>query len=556
MPTEDYSDVLQLSLSEIERRQKKLDGYLHTDEYQQTLMNRLKFNDAALHKSEARQTLWQLCARPDNPAEGCIFFIENFGYTFDPRPEATLHHFPFILYDYQKDAIRWLIQHIDEGKDGLVEKSRDMGVSWILFVWVPIWYWLFRDGVNILVGSYKEALVDNRTKDSLFGMIDYAVDSLPKWILPKGFSKDKHRTQMKLTNPVTGNLVVGDTMNPDFGRGTRKTVILFDELGSWEYAKDAWDGAADSTSCRIANSTPKGWNFYATLRKAMFERDPKDVLRLHWTVHPLKDQEWYQAEKTRRNDEAAVAQELDISYNKSQEGRVYPEWSDTHVTEGTFEYDENLPLYVGWDFGYTDDTAIVWCQIKNGRLRVLDCYRNNGKTIDFYVPFVTGMMASDGYIYSKHDLEVIEAHKGWKRGTHFGDPAGRFTNPVVNLTVMDVLRNNGIIVNFADSWKEFNRRKAATKHRIMGGIDLNMNPRTNYFALCMTQAAYPKIKHQGIEEVRSLKPKHDYTSHYRSSFEYLCLGLEDIAGRTARVYDKFPKRGSENTSGRRRTLSY
>lgn len=550
MPTEDYS-VEEISLSEIERRQQKLQKYLADSDYQDRLLNRLKFNDAALRKSEARQTLWQLCARPDNPAEGCIFFIENFAYTFDPRPEATLHHFPFILYPYQKDAIRWLVDHIDSGKDGLVEKSRDMGVSWILFVWVPLWYWLFRDGVNFLVGSYKEALVDNRTKDSLFGMIDYAVDSLPKWILPRGFNKDKHRTQMKLTNPVTGNLVVGDTMNPDFGRGTRKTAILFDELGSWEYAKDAWDGAADSTSCRIANSTPKGYNFYAMLRNSGI-----DVLTLHWKLHPLKDETWYEAEKKRRNDEAAIAQELDISYNKSLEGRVYSEWNEKYVQDGLFEYDETLPLYVGWDFGYTDDTAIIWCQIKNGRLRIVDCYRNNGKTIDFYVPFITGYMASDGYTYTKFDLEVIERHKGWKRGTHFGDPAGRFTNSVINLTVMDVLRNNGIVVNFADSWKEFNRRKAAAKHRILDGIDVNKNPRTNYFTLCMTQASYPKVKHQGIEEVRSLKPKHDYTSHYRSAFEYLCLGLEDLRGRTEKVYDKFPRRTNQHTQGRRRTLAY
>lgn len=553
---EDYSVVQEISVNEIERRQHKLDAYLHSDEYMERLVNRLKFNDAALHHSEARQTLWNLCARPDNPAEGCIFFIENFGYTFDPRPEATLHHFPFILYPYQKDAIRWLVEHIDQGKDGLIEKSRDMGVSWVVFVWVPIWYWLFRDGVNILVGSYKEALVDNRTKDSLFGMIDYAIDSLPKWILPRGFNKEKHRTQMKLTNPVTSNLIVGDTMNPDFGRGTRKTVILFDELGSWEYAKDAWDGAADATSCRIANSTPKGLNFYARLRKQLFDKDQHDVLRLHWREHPLKDDIWYEAEKKRRGDEAAVAQELDISYNKSMEGRVYPEWNEKYVTEGVFEYDETLPLYVGWDFGYTDDTAIIWAQPKNGRLRIVDTYRNNGKTIDFYIPLITGYLSSDGYTYTKFDLDVIERHKGWKRGVHFGDPAGRFVNPVVNLTVLDVLRNNGIIVNFADSWKDFSRRKAAAKHRILDGIDVNMNPRTSYFVDCITQSAYPKIKNQGVDEVRSLKPKHDSTSHYRSAFEYLCLGLEDIKGRAERVYDRFPKKHTTGAGPARRAVSY
>lgn len=547
MDEETKSDV---DSREIDRRRKKLEEYLNSEEYKEKILLRLKINDACLNHAEARSTTWNLCARPDNPVEGCIFFIENFGYTFDPRPQSPPHHFPFILFEYQKDLIKWLIEHIDSGRDGLVEKSRDMGVSWVVFVWVCIWYWLFKDGINILLGSYKEALVDNRTKDSLFGMIDYGIDSLPKWILPKGFNKDKHRQQMKLVNPVTQNLITGDTMNPDFGRGTRKTVIMFDELGSWAYAQDAWGAAGDSTSCRIANSTPKGYNFYAMLRNSGI-----DVITLKWNLHPLKDREWYEYERTRR-DEENVAQELDISYNKSQEGRVYHEWNDVTVEEGVFEYDENLPLYVAWDFGYTDDTAIIWAQLKNGKLRIVDTYRNAGKTIDFYVPFVTGIMPSDGYIYSKFDIEVIEAHKHWKRGTHFGDPAGRFQNSVVNLTVLDVLRQNGIHVNFQDSWKEFQKRKTAAKLLMRDGIELNKNPRTVYFNMCMSQAAYPRVKNQGVEEVRSLKPKHDYTSHYRSAFEYLALGLAETRNKREQVYDKYPKERYTSGPRRRRAVSY
>jgi hypothetical protein len=538
-------------LSEIQRRQKLFEDFQATEDYREKIIQRLKLNDAANRRTEARGTLWNLCARPDNPAEGCIFFIENFGFTFDPRPQANPNNLPFMLYDYQKDLIRWLIAHIDEGKDGFIEKSRDMGVSWTAFVWVPIWYWLFRDGVNILLGSYKEDLVDNRTKDSLFGMIDYGVDSLPKWLLPRGFNKEKHRTHMKLRNPANENLIAGDTMNPDFGRGTRKTVILFDELGSWDYAKDAWDAAADSTSCRIANSTPKGRNFYALLRESGI-----DIITLHWKLHPLKDTQWYEHEKLRR-DEESVAQELDISYSKSQEGRVYPEWSEKNVEEGVFEYDDGLPLYVSWDFGYTDDTAIIWAQPKDGKLRIIDTYRNTGKTIDFYVPFITGYLSSDSYAYSKFDLEVVEKHRPWKRGVHFGDPAGRFTNQVVNVSVLDVLRQNGIFINFQDSWKEFARRKTAAKLLIRDGIELNLNPRTRYFALCIMDASYPKVKAAGVETIKSLKPKHDYTSHYRSAFEYLALGLEDLNQSKHKIYDKFPKKEGGNSSRRgRRSLSY
>ena len=540
-----------IEVQEFQRRKTLVQDYLHSKEYQDKLILRLQINDACQRSAEARAKTWNLCARPSNPVEGCIFFVENFGYTFDPRPQSAPHHFPFILFEYQKEAIKWLIEHIDNGRDGLIEKSRDMGISWVVFVWVSIGYWNFKDGINILVGSYKEALVDNRTKDSLFGMMDYAIDSLPRWILPKGFNKEKHRTQMKIVNPANTNLIVGDTMNPDFGRGTRKTVILFDELGSWDYAKDAWESAGDSTSCRIANSTPKGYNFYAMLRDTGI-----DILTLHWKRHPLKDQKWYEFECNRRTPEE-VAQELDISYNKSQEGRVYSDWNEANVTNGYFPYDENLPLYVGWDFGKTDDTAIIWVQPKDGKLRIIDTYRNTGKNIDFFVPFVTGIAPSEGYSYTKNDLEIIHSHRNWKRGTHFGDPAGRFRNQVTNDTVLTVLKRHGININFKDAWKEFEKRKTSARARIREGIELNINDATKYFNVCMLNASYPKVKNQGVEEVRSTDPKHDYTSHYRSAFEYLCLGLDEYVGMRRTVFDKFPKREERDfRRNKRRITSY
>ncbi len=519
-------------------------------------MERLKINDAAIKHAEARELTRHLCARPSDPVEGCIFFINNFGWTLDPRPQADPHDLPFILYDYQKEVIKSVIDHIDNGKDLFIEKSRDMGMTDLVFVYVTVWYWLFKDGSKFLIGSYKEDLVDNRTRDSLFGRIDYAIQSLPKWLLPKKFNADKDRRHMKLINPENFNQITGDTMNPDFGRGSRQTAVLFDELGFWEWGKEAWESCSQVTACRIANSTPHGYNFYAMLKEEFLANNRiNDILTLKWTVHPLKDNIWYEFEKERNSPET-IAQELDISYTKSMEGRVYPEWDAPAVERGIFPYEADLPIYVGWDFGRTDDTAIIWAQrTHDGKLRIIDEYKNSNKHIEFYVPFITGFVNSDLYgrfQYNAQEVALIESHRQWGIGTHFGDPSGRFITQASDYSVFDLLRQRGVIVNFRDEWKGFQKRKTAAKALIMDGIEINETPRSQYFNGCMTQAAYPKVRRAGLDEVKSDQPVHNWTSHYRSAFEYLALGLEEYRAPGTRPKDKFPKA----RFGQRRTIGY
>ncbi len=539
---------------EEERRERVTRDYMSSVLYHETLVTRAQINDAGMRSVKARALIYNLCMREDNPAEGAIFFIENFGWTFNPKDKNN-KHFPFILFDFQKRAIREVVSHIDEGRDLFIEKSREMGVSWVVFAYISLWYWLFREGSSVLLGSYKKDLVDNRTIDSLFGKIDYAIQSLPSWLLPKGFSMDKHRTHLKLVNPENNNLINGESMNPNFGRGSRKTVIMFDELAFWDYAKDAWESCADTTNCRIANSTPNGYDYYAILRESGI-----DVLTLHWREHPLKDEEWYRYESMRRTEEE-IAQELDISYNKSRVGRVYPEWSEPNVIYGRYEYNPDLPLYVGWDFGKSDDTAIIWCQQSGDGLRIIDTYRKTGKNIDFFIPIITGIYSGDNkHQYTSEEQEMIDEHRNWKHATHFGDPAGRFQNQVTDKTVFDVLNDYGIRVNFKDEWKAFSLRKSAAKRLIMDRIYLNQNPRTQYFNTCMMNASYPKVASGGVEEVRSEKPKHDGTSHYRSAFEYLALGLESKGNNNRLVpRDKFKNKQKQTRvwgKSNRRAVGY
>ena len=93
----------------------------------------------------------------DNPAQ----FIIDWGCTFDPRNvEKNLPAIiPFLLFPRQEEWIDWCINNWRNQESAPVEKSRDMGLSW-LTVGLGVTLSLFNDDMVIGFGSRKEEYVD------------------------------------------------------------------------------------------------------------------------------------------------------------------------------------------------------------------------------------------------------------------------------------------------------------------------------------------------------------------------------------------------------------
>src|SRR5579859_1477704 len=93
----------------------------------------------------------------DNPAQ----WVTDWGMTFDPRnveiglPAVV----PFLLFPRQEEFFVWLYERWRNREDGLVEKSRDMGISW-LCVAAAVHMWTFHAGTVVGFGSRKEEYVD------------------------------------------------------------------------------------------------------------------------------------------------------------------------------------------------------------------------------------------------------------------------------------------------------------------------------------------------------------------------------------------------------------
>lgn len=293
-----------------------------------------------------------------------VFWFNHFCWTFDPR--AAQPHRPFRLFPFQEKALRQIVKAIENGEDLLMEKSRDMGVSWLVLLAFQ-YFWLFKPGANFHLGSRKLDFVDTKGDIStLMEKFRYNLDWMPVWMKPQGFQDRVHDNLFRLLNPANGNVVTGESSNTNFGRGGRYKAVLFDEFPFWKDQDAAYASAGQSSPCRLVVGTPYGkTNRFALLRFS----GQIQVLTIHWREHPDKDEAWYQQQKGRMSEDE-VARELDINYELSMKARVFRNF--TPANKGELQYNPHLRVIRSWDFGY-HCPACVFLQIDiNGRVLVLD----------------------------------------------------------------------------------------------------------------------------------------------------------------------------------------
>lgn len=243
-----------------------------------------------------------------------VAFITDWGMTVDPRnaevgKETTM---PFILFKRQQEFIEWIYSRWRSREDGLAEKSRDMGVSW-LCVAFAVWMWLFHPDTVVGFGSRKEEYVDKiGDPKSLFWKARAFINLLPIEFRPNGYEEKRHAPSMRILNPENNAAIVGEA-GDNIGRGNRTAVYFKDESAFYERAQ-AIDAALSQTSnCKIDVSTPNG-NGNAFFHKRFAGKIP--VFTFRWQDDPRKGQAWY-ARQRDILDPVILAQEVDVDYAAS-----------------------------------------------------------------------------------------------------------------------------------------------------------------------------------------------------------------------------------------------
>ena len=164
--------------------------------------------------------------------------------------------------------------------------------------------------------------------------------------------------------------------------------------------------------------TPKGMNniFYDYYQKA--QADPK------WFLFKAKASETNIVDQEELGNALTVMgkakydQEFECSFIGNIEGSIYGDIVqelDDKGNIGAVPYDPSLPVNTAWDIGYNDSTSIIFFQLLNHQINIIETYENDNEPLPHYIKFLQDKDYIYDTHYGPHDLDVTEFSNGKTR---------------------------------------------------------------------------------------------------------------------------------------------
>lgn len=250
------------------------------------------------------------------------YFMKRYCYIQHPTRGRIL----FNLYPFQEKVLHLF----RDNENIIVLKSRQLGIS-TLAAGYSLWLMLFHKDKNILALATTQATARN-----LVTKVIFMYDQLPKWLQLRYVEKNK--LSLRLAN---GSKVQAKSSNSDAARSEAVSLLLIDEAAFIDNIEETYTAAqqtlATGGQC-MALSTPNGvgnW-FHRTWEKAEMGENSFTPVRLPWTVHPERGQQWRDQQDADLGPRMA-SQECDASFLTS--GDTVFEIDDLAFYEQSYQKD-------------------------------------------------------------------------------------------------------------------------------------------------------------------------------------------------------------------------
>lgn len=221
-------------------------------------------------------------------SQDILFYINSFVFQHNPNAAGD-EVGPWISWDFQDEAFYKFLWCIENRRDLVIEKSREMGASWMSLL-VMDWMSMFKLNKKFLLVSRNADAVDKpEDSDCLMWKLDFVHEHLPDWMIKGQISRRK----MGMTYLRTRSIITGQASTGKAGVGGRATAAFIDEFSQIEEDQQVLHRTADTTRCRIFNFTHVGLD---TAAYEISQRSDIQKLVLHWSQHPEKKKGLYQVD--------------------------------------------------------------------------------------------------------------------------------------------------------------------------------------------------------------------------------------------------------------------
>lgn len=223
---------------------------------------------------------------------------------------------PFHLYPFQEKVLSLFKQY----DYSIVLKSRQLGIS-TLVAGFSLWLMIFNKDKNILCIATKQDTAKN-----MVTKVKFMFENLPSWLRGKEKPLEDNKLNLKLRN---GSQIKAVSAASDAGRSEAVSLLIVDEAAFIEDIESIWAAAQQTLATgggAIALSTPNGvgnW-FHNTWVKAELAENSFIPIKLPWTVHPERNQEW-RAKQDQDLGPRMAAQECDTDFLTSGNTIIEPE---------------------------------------------------------------------------------------------------------------------------------------------------------------------------------------------------------------------------------------
>ena len=231
-----------------------------------------------------------------------IYFMKKYCMIQHP----TRGKIPFHLYPFQENTLNDFYSY----RYNIVLKSRQTGIS-TLVAGYSLWKMLFNEDFNVLIIATKQEVAKN-----LVTKVRVMNQFLPSWL--KQNTEEDNKLSLRYTN---GSQIKATSSSGDAGRSEALSLLVFDEAAFIDNIEEIWISAQSTLSTggdAIILSTPNGVGnfFHQTWMDAENGQNTFNTIRLHWSVHPERDQTWRDQQEILLGPKGA-AQECDCLWGES-----------------------------------------------------------------------------------------------------------------------------------------------------------------------------------------------------------------------------------------------